>query len=349
MIIALTLRNFNRQAASTPTSENTTMTDTPENSTQPNSAAPPGNTGNNPFFVPVRPDMKPAASEQPALASRATPRQATASEYAQMNVTQRAEHDAKITDAMAGRDRIQVRDENGVTSFQDEKPLAGDAAREGTAAPGEKIKISDDLSVTPDEFRSVLERLGVEQSGKALAPTSPEGYQIALPENFQPPLGPDGKPLSVKFLETSPQMADAKNWAHRHGLSQAAFSEALQLYASDGLNEQAKFQTAFSAEKAKLGVTGGARVDAVLTWANATLGDDLGKTAANMLWTADSVKVFETIMQRMSSQGGGSFSNQHREPGQQGLSDEAYNKMTSAQKLDYARSSNMAQPARRRG
>ena len=216
---------------------------------------------------------------------------------------------------------------------------SGEQHTDGTAAPAEKVKVGD-VEVPVEQFKEVLARMGIEQSGKATAPTTAEGYQLALPETFQAPLGADGRPLEIKLDPESPLARDARAVAHKHGISQAAFSDFVQVFAADKINQQQQFQTAFNTEVAKLGPAAGQRIDAITTFYKGLLGKN-ASAITNNIWTADMVKAHEAIINRFANQGAGGFSQSHREPGDGAakLTEEQWGRMSSGERLDYARAS----------
>lgn len=141
-------------------------------------------------------------------------------------------------------------------------------------------------------------------------PQKADDYKLDLPADFKPPAG-----VEFKLDPTNPALGQLKAVALKHGLTQAAVSELLGLYAGNEVSTEAAIATARTAEIAKLGSTSGARVDAVIQWftgmdASADKGD--AKALAGMLVTARQVEAFERIIGKVTSQGTASFSQQHR-------------------------------------
>ena len=176
-----------------------------------------------------------------------------------------------------------------------------------------------------------------EDSRKLTLPAKPEDYKAELPKDF---VTPDG--TKVEFKDTDPLFIEARKTAKDMGLTQEQFSRLLSLHAGAMVNNQQTFKTARDAEIAKLGPTAPARISAIQTWLKAVAGPD----AATLIGVLDyapvagTVKAFENLISRYSSQGAGGFSQSHREPGEQGgrLTEEQYSALPIAQRLDYARS-----------
>lgn len=143
----------------------------------------------------------------------------------------------------------------------------------------------------------------------ATLPAKPEDYKVELPADFKVPQG-----VEFKLDEQSPLLAQARQFAHRHQLSQAAYSELLGLYGGSVIGDRQNFETYKAKEVEKLGPTGQARVTAVQTFNRGLVGDKAAASLNTMLVTADIVQAFEGLMAKFASQGGGSFSQAHRAP-----------------------------------
>ncbi len=89
----------------------------------------------------------------------------------------------------------------------------------------------------------------------------------------------------------------------------------------------------------KLGANATMRVTAIDTFLRGTIGDQAAAALNKVLITADAVQAVEQLISKHSNQGAASFSQAHREPsGQPGrVSEEAYGKMSAAERWDYAR------------
>ena len=202
-----------------------------------------------------------------------------------------------------------------------------------TPAAGDKHKFGE-MEFTEQELRDFLTAKGEAELRKASLPGAPEKYEAKLPENFEMPAG-----VKFEISESDPLLIDARAWAHGKGLDQATFSEMVGLYASAKAKETAQLNAAHAAEVAKMGANGTMRVTALEQWLRGVVGDKLAGPMRTMMVTADIVKGLETLQQKFSSQGVASFSQAHRVPGEGGgkVSDEQYNAMSPAARLDYAR------------
>jgi hypothetical protein len=163
-----------------------------------------------------------------------------------------------------------------------------------------------------------------------------EDVKVDLPKDFVVPQG-----VEFAWKHDAPELAKFKELAVQEGWSQDQASKALGIYASAKLAEQMQFDTALKAEREKLGSNGTNRVTAVQTFLAGHLGEDYSKALMAGLWTAKALEGLELLASKVTSQGAAPFSQQHRAPqegGAQRVSDEEYNRMTQAQRWEYARS-----------
>lgn len=178
-----------------------------------------------------------------------------------------------------------------------------------------------------------------EQDAKRLSlPQKPEDYKLDLPKTFKVPDG-------IKFDgidANDPRLAEARKFAVAHGLSQEGFSEILAIQAMHQIGEIQQIETARKGEIDKLGANGPARVDAVATWLTARLGSEAGGALLQRLVLASDLEAMEALVKQFSSQGATSFNGSHRSGGNGQISDEAYEKMSPREKLDYARQARTA-------
>lgn len=171
----------------------------------------------------------------------------------------------------------------------------------------------------------------------------PSAYKIVLPETFKTPPG-----VEFRFKDGDPMLEQARQWAHRRGLDQEGFSEALGLYAGELVRKEAEIMSLKQAEVKKLGEAAPARVDSVLRWMENTVGKDSARALASMLITADIVTAFEKIITShanggvISSPGGGA-----REPVPRGPTDEQYKAWGFGERITYAREASAPVKARR--
>lgn len=180
-----------------------------------------------------------------------------------------------------------------------------------------------------DQVAPQLARLAAEDSRRAALPQKAEDYQVGNTKEFKAPEGVDFK-LDVN----DPLFGQAKAWAHKHGLSQDAFLEAIDLVSARDVGSQASLQAARTAEINKLGPNGPARVDAVARWWNSVTGDN-GKTLGRVLAmapTADTVVAIESLIAKWTTQGAAPAPNTTRIPPEGGGTIEGYATMTFEQR-----------------
>lgn len=204
-------------------------------------------------------------------------------------------------------------------------------------AAGGKVKEKE----FSDHLNGLTTRVAAEDSRKLSLPATPGDYKVEIPQDFKPPAG-----IEFKFDDADPVLAEARNVAHALGISQEGFSKLLGLYASAQVNSASQVQAAQSAEIAKLGPTGPARVTAIETFFGGILGNpDEGKRIAARMFTADDVTRMEKVVARFASQGGALFSQQHRDHAPPRMDSAAYEKLTYSEKKEYAaKFSNGQQP-----
>jgi uncharacterized protein YidB (DUF937 family) len=153
-----------------------------------------------------------------------------------------------------------------------------------------------------------------------------------LPKDFQVPQG-----LEYKIDPNNPIWAQAKEFAHKAGLSADQFKQMAGLYAGAQISNEQMLKGARDAEVGKLGPAGPARVTAVQSFLEAQLGSEHGKFMGNMLVTAQHVEGFEKLMAAFRTQGAGSFSQSGRSPNEAArLSPEQYGKLTYSEQKAYA-------------
>lgn len=167
----------------------------------------------------------------------------------------------------------------------------------------------------------------------------PDAYKLELPKDFK---FPQGAP-EFKFAEaTDPVQGSAiqaaREWAHKRGLNQADFSELMGIYAASQVGAESAIAARAQAERASMGATAGARVDAIGKWLTANYGD-AAKPFMQTLVTKAQVEVWESIIGKFVNQGSGTFKQGGSEPPTPAgrKSPEEIAKMTPAQRLDYVR------------
>jgi hypothetical protein len=158
-----------------------------------------------------------------------------------------------------------------------------------------------------------------------------------------PPNELDG--VKFEWNANDPALLDFRNWAFKAGLTNEQFGQALGLYVRRALEENRQFQTQLAAEREKLGTAAASRVDTVATFIRGRLGEDGARALLPMLVTSAAVQSFERLISQFCSQGSGSFNTNLKEPpsGAQKVTDEQWAKMSSAERLDYARGFDQSQ------
>jgi hypothetical protein len=216
----------------------------------------------------------------------------------------------------------------------------GDPANPGDPAQatvdGGKLRIGE-LELSEADIRQLMTETAAREARRATMPATAADYTLDLPADFKMP---DGQ--SWKWADNDPVLTPligmAKEFAHAHGIDQAGFSKMMSLYAATQLHEGQLIAKARAAEVDKLGARAPIRVDAVNTLLRGHLGDDKARAITSGLHTAKQIEAFETLMQRFTNQGGGSYSGAHREPAQKAgtVSTEQYAKMSYTERKDYA-------------
>jgi len=148
-------------------------------------------------------------------------------------------------------------------------------------------------------------RIAAEDVRKGSLPQTPDAYKVELPADFTPPAG-----VEFKLDTSNPALGQLKAVAHKHGMTQEAVNELIGVYAGNEVGTEARIKAAASAEVAKLGPSGPARVDAVTRFMDAS---GLGALKSTLV-TAAQVEAMEAHITRLSTQGGASFTQSHRVP-----------------------------------
>jgi hypothetical protein len=186
---------------------------------------------------------------------------------------------------------------------------AADPQQAPAAADGEKYKVGEKYEVTERELADMMQRQAVEDQRRLTMPPSPEAYKAELPADLKLPGG-----QTYTFNQNDPSLIAARNLAHAKGWSQGDFSEALGIFASHIAGEQAALAERSQQEIAKVGANGPQRVDAVSRWITGMVGEADAKPIRATIVTDAHVRFYETIMNKLTSQGGASFSQSHRVP-----------------------------------
>jgi hypothetical protein len=170
----------------------------------------------------------------------------------------------------------------------------------------EKLRVGK-YEVSEAELAGMLDRQSQDDLRKATVPPSPDAYELKI--------SPDAKlpgNVEFKFDGNDPSLVAARNWAHSRGLDQSAFSEMLTLYASHVAGQNAALAARSQQEIAKAGVNAPQRVDAVGKWITGEMGEADAAPIKATIVTDAHLRFYERMMQKVSSQGAASFSQQHR-------------------------------------
>jgi hypothetical protein len=195
-----------------------------------------------------------------------------------------------------------------------------------------------EMLLSQDDIKTLLAEKAQADLRKTQVPDKPESYAAELPKDFKLPEG-----MTWQFDTDSPAYVDARAWAHKNGLSQSQWSEALSFFASTQIAERVMVGNAAKAEVEKPGAHGTARVTAVDTWMRGTLGDELGGHIRGMMVTAKIVEGFEKLMTKMGTQGHASFRQDGREVDRGGkgplsqMSEEQYNATPASERFRLSR------------
>jgi hypothetical protein len=214
---------------------------------------------------------------------------------------------------------------------QTREPGTKPAAADGD---DQRIKVGD-VDYSAAELREAVANLAEEKLRKAHVPEKPSGYKLELPKDVVLPNGATFKIASLSDPIKGPGLGAAMEWAHKQGFSQSQFSEMLGVYAGAISGEQIMIGNAARAERDAMGVTGPARVEAILQYVKAHYPAALRPVAATLATKAQ-VEMFEDIIMRRTNGGGSSFSQRGRELDDGKVDDATYNSWNYTQKKEYA-------------
>ncbi|HEX4410562.1 MAG TPA: hypothetical protein VH206_17460 [Xanthobacteraceae bacterium] len=228
---------------------------------------------------------------------------------------------------------------------RDVQPAANRATphTDGSRPPADdeqKIKIGDDIELTPTQIREMVARQALEDSRRALVPETADKYEFKLPADISDKF----KLAPVTDPTKGPALKMAAEWAHKKGFSQADFSEMLGVYAASENLLNANIHQAFERQKAELGAAGPARVSAIERWLTAEFGA-AARPMISTIATASQVKIWETLMQRIVSQGGARPNISGRvPPDQPGMTADQISAMPMGPRLEHTRNTSRAHP-----
>jgi len=180
--------------------------------------------------------------------------------------------------------------------------------------------------VSEGEIGELMAEKAARDLKKATLPEKPEAYEAKLPADIKLPGG-----QTYTFDQNDPSLAAARNWAHAKGLSQDEFSQLLGIYASHVAGQEAILAQRSRSEIEKVGINAPQRLDAVGRFITAEMGETDAKQIRALIVTDSMLRYHERIIQRLTSQGSASFSQQHRVPADEG-GIPGFEKMTFEQK-----------------
>jgi hypothetical protein len=288
------------------------------------------------------PSAAPPAPPSPAPAARG-PERVSAEAYERMDAATRYQYARQF-------DQTQF---TGPAAAGYDAP-APDPVAPKPAVPGEPsppaavvdntLKLGD-FTLTPDDVATLFRQASENAIRATQLPASATDYRTELPATFRLPQGGE-----FRFDEASPELGALREWAHGQHFSQQQFSEMLSFHAAAKGREDSAFAAAVQRERDQLGAAATVRVDAVAQWIKGTLGEghqDKAQALIRGLWSAKAVEGLELLASRFTTQGAANFSQAHRTPepapGGGRVSEEVYNRMTQAEKWEYARGFDQSQ------
>ncbi|MBB3313640.1 hypothetical protein FHT78_005434 [Rhizobium sp. BK196] len=194
-----------------------------------------------------------------------------------------------------------------------------------------------DKGFKADDFNALVAFKAEHDANAAQVPEKADGYVVALPKDFQLPEGyelPEGQESPID--ENDPRIGAAREYAHANGFSQAQFEGLIALGAQMDIAETTALKEAATKQRAALGDKADQRINAVTTWLGAKLGGEFAQALAPMMFTAKQIQAFEAIM-RLNRSGVPGNPGAGRDGGKQELSDAEYEKMSPAERINYAR------------
>jgi len=157
-----------------------------------------------------------------------------------------------------------------------ENPLEAQAQAYSEAVKKLGTKTEDLRKEIETEAREKLEAEIRENIDKERgAPEDPSGYEY--PEGWEPPAA---EGLDDAF----------RGWAKKHGLSQDAFNEAVELYGQTQVN--------LEAEMGKLGDNAQTRIATMNAWGSRNIPQELHSAAMKVMQTAEGFELMEHMMNR---------------------------------------------------
>ncbi|WP_407976104.1 hypothetical protein ACJKIH_03000 [Brucella pseudogrignonensis] len=168
----------------------------------------------------------------------------------------------------------------------------------------------------------------------AQVPDSADKYEAKLPATFKIPEGV--KEEDFAFDANDPRISLLREVAHSKQWSQADFEEVLAAGINMDIAQNKEMAEAAAGEREKLGSRAKDRVTAVTTFLDAKIGKDLAGSLRGMMFTAKQVEAFEAIQRLVRGDvPGNPGAGRDAKPAE--LSDEEYQKLSSTDRINYAR------------
>lgn len=168
----------------------------------------------------------------------------------------------------------------------------------------------------------------------AQVPDSADKYEAKLPATFKMPEGV--KEEDFAFDATDPRISLLREVAHSKQWSQADFEEVLAAGINMDIAQNKEMAEAAAGEREKLGSRAKDRVSAVTTFLDAKIGPELAGSLRGMMFTAKQVEAFEAIQRLVRGDVPGKpGAGRDAKPAE--LSDEDYQKLTTTERINYAR------------
>jgi hypothetical protein len=189
-------------------------------------------------------------------------------------------------------------------------------------------------TVREKEFGDELNRLtAVDLENKArlaAVPPKPDEYKLVNTSEFKLP-----EDFAFEFDTSDPIYGELRTWAQQNGLSQPAFSGALDMLVKHKMSEH-NFVKAESAKQVEsLGANGPQRIDTIKTWLKARLGADAAAVIMERPVIAAEVEAYEKLMAQFSNVV--PFNNQHRATPDNQPSQEDWSKLPHGERLALGR------------
>lgn len=152
-----------------------------------------------------------------------------------------------------------------------------------------------DYGAFRSEFETLSQFKSEAEAAQASLPQSADDYAVALREGFEVPEG-----VEYQLNPDDPRVPALREFAHKHGLSQDAMHDLLEMHAG-GEIEAIKTQQSHSIEEMKkLGSDASGRVERIKNSLISQLPKSQGEALADALTTADAVIAVDALLGRMT-------------------------------------------------